>query len=101
VKSLVPERLVLFGHSLGSLCSACGLLNGNRVDTILTGALTGRSTSTGRLPSPRADARPGETGRLTTDGKGEVQRKVVVDAQMLKDFEEIDQYSWPPSSAPS
>jgi pimeloyl-ACP methyl ester carboxylesterase len=34
-----------------------------------------------------------ETGRVTTDGRGEVQRKVVVEGQMLQEFEKIDQPS--------
>jgi pimeloyl-ACP methyl ester carboxylesterase len=91
VKSRGFQRFILFGHSLGSLI--CLRAYSPEVATIvLTGALTGPIRFDGEgYFSPEQMTELAETGRLTTTGGGEVPRKVIVEAQMLKDFEEIDQ----------
>lgn len=85
------DSFVLLGHSLGSLI--CLQAYSPEVATmILTGALTGpMHYKWDEYYSPEQFCELAETGLLTLRQNAGSRQEVIVSAQMLKDFEEIDQ----------
>ncbi|MBS4538966.1 alpha/beta fold hydrolase [Clostridium sp. D2Q-11] len=91
VKSKGYERIALYGHSLGSLiCLKC--YSNEIVTMVLSGALTGpMKYNWDEFYTKEQMQELEEKGYLTEHTPKEVRKKVLVDKQILKDFEMINQ----------
>lgn len=91
VKSKGFKQIALYGHSLGSLIclrAYCAEV----ITMVLSGALTGPVKYEWDQYYTAEQLRElAETGRLTMRPRNGLRRQVVVEAQMLEDFEQIDQ----------